>query len=157
MKQFFGVRKKRKDHPNRNYRIYRVQWWCEWLNCVWGGSWEWEYGLVRSWVEQARGWKDSEARLLDVDRRVNRIIVGPWTKDEFNEKYSALWSRNSGTRSQAGTGTSWLFCFSSVPFWLEGMQQGDIRFLVEVFVFTHLTLLISACAHRTVNQLVGKS
>lgn len=112
-----------------------------------GGPWEWEYGLVRSWVEQARGWKDSEARLLDVDRRVNRVIVGPWTKDEFNEKYWALWSRNSGTRSQAGTSTSWLFCFSSVPFWPKRMQPGDIRFLVEVFVLTHLTLLSSAWAH----------
>lgn len=36
---------------------------------------------------EEEGGRDSEARLLDVDRRVNRVIVGPRTKDGFNGKY----------------------------------------------------------------------
>lgn len=60
-----------------------------------------ECGLVKSWVEQARGWRGLRGQtLLGVDERVNRVIVGPWTKDGFNEKYWALWSKSSGTRSQ---------------------------------------------------------
>lgn len=80
----------------RKYRMYNVQWWYVWMtklyvrvtgeNVGWSSHGEWEGG------------RDSEASLLDVDRRVNRVIVGPWTKGGFNEKYWALWSRNAGTR-----------------------------------------------------------
>lgn len=42
-----------------------------------GNDWR-ECGLIKSWVEQAKGWREIRRQtLLGVDEWVNRVIVGP--------------------------------------------------------------------------------
>lgn len=132
--------------------IERAEYSDDWMTTVHVGEWihesGWrERGLVKSWAEQARGWTGLSQTPLGVDRKVNRVIVGPWTKDGFNEKYWAL-VQELGDK-WAGTSILWLFCFSAVLVQRDKARRQTIP--CRSFCF------YVPCDAELVHQPVGKS